>query len=109
MSSWYIFSSLGFYPVNPANGKYVIGSPVFDEAVLRITGGKEFKIKTINNSRKNIYVQEVTLNGRKYTKTFITYREIMRGGEMILTLGPEPSRIWGRSREDWATSPVDSD
>jgi predicted alpha-1,2-mannosidase len=106
MSSWYVFSTLGFYPVNPANGKYVIGSPVFDKAVLRLTGGRTFTVSTVNNSDKNMYVQSIMLNGKPYTKTFIHYRDIMAGGEMVVTMGGKPG-VWGTNKKDWATSSVE--
>jgi putative alpha-1,2-mannosidase len=62
ISSWYIFSSLGFYPVNPAQGVYAFGSPLFDEAIINLENGKKFVIKTINNSDDNTYIQSIKLN-----------------------------------------------
>lgn len=106
MSSWYVFSSLGFYPANPINGKYIIGSPLFDAAKIRLPNNKTFTVKTVNNSEKNIYVQRIELNGAAYTKTYITYRDIMNGGELVITMGPEPGD-WGTQKKDWATSVVE--
>jgi predicted alpha-1,2-mannosidase len=106
MSSWYVFSSLGFYPVNPANGKYVIGSPIFDTVVLNLPEGKTFTVRSVNNFGKNIYIQKITLNGIPYTKTTIHYRDIMRGGEMVIVMGQMPG-TWGVDKKDWATSSLD--
>jgi putative alpha-1,2-mannosidase len=74
MSAWYVFSSIGFYPVNPANGAYVFGSPLFDEAEIELPEGKTFKVVAENNSKQNIYIQSATLNGQPYEKTFITHK-----------------------------------
>ena len=62
MSSWYVFSSLGFYPVNPSNGIYVFGRPIFDKVALKLPENKVFEIRTVNNSRENKYIQSVQLN-----------------------------------------------
>ncbi|HEY8934525.1 MAG TPA: GH92 family glycosyl hydrolase, partial [Cyclobacteriaceae bacterium] len=104
MSSWYVFSTLGFYPVNPANGAYVIGSPAVDKAVLHLPHNKTFTITAKNNSSKNIYIQQITFNGKPYTKTYITYQDIMSGGELSIEMGDKPSTIWGVNKEDWAKS-----
>lgn len=101
MSAWYIFSAIGFYPVNPANGEYVIGTPLADKTELSLSNGKHFLIKTIGLSKKNIYVQKGTLNGHPYTKSFIEHADIMRGGELVLYMGDQPSPTWGIKREDF--------
>ena len=94
MSAWYVLSSLGIYQVEPAGGKFVIGSPLFDEATMNVGGGKTFTIRTLNNSATNIYVQSVTLNGKPYPKSYLTFQDIVAGGTLELTMGPEPSD-WG--------------
>jgi len=104
MSSWYVFSTLGFYPVNPANGAYVIGSPAVDKAVLHLPHNKTFTITAKNNSPTNIYIQSVMFNSKPYTKTFITYQDIMSGGELSIEMGSKPSTTWGVKKEDWAKS-----
>ncbi len=91
MSAWYILSALGFYQVAPAGGEYVFGSPLFDEAVVEVGEGKTFKITTVNNSDKNIYIQSVKLNGNPYTKSFINFSTIMAGGTIEFTMGSTPS------------------
>ncbi len=87
MSSWYIFSSLGFYPVNPAEGLYRFGSPLFDEATVNLENGKQFKMMTVNNSKENKYIQSITLNGEKINRNYISHKEIMDGGIIIFTMG----------------------
>jgi len=100
MSAWYILSSLGFYPVNPANSAFIFGSPVFDEATIQLPGGKQFTIKTINNSEKNIYIQSVALNGKPYTRSFITYNDILQGSTLQITMGAEPNKTFGTAPTD---------
>jgi len=100
MSAWYILSSLGFYPVNPANSAFVFGSPIFDEATIQLPGGKQFTIKTINNSETNIYIQSVALNGKPYTRSFITYNDILQGSTLQITMGAEPNKTFGTAPAD---------
>ncbi|HEX3007897.1 MAG TPA: GH92 family glycosyl hydrolase, partial [Bacteroidales bacterium] len=90
MSSWYLMSSMGFYPANPASGAYVFGSPLFDEVTVNLPDQKQFTLKANNNSEKNIYIQSVKLNGNPYTKSYITYKDIMKGGTLEFEMGPEP-------------------
>ena len=91
MSAWYIFSAMGFYPVNPANGVYVFGSPAVSSATIHLPGNKIFTLKTINNTKANVYIQSVTYNGKPYTKSWFTHAMLMNGGEFILTMGDKPS------------------
>uniref|UniRef100_UPI0032190E02 GH92 family glycosyl hydrolase n=2 Tax=Bacteroides TaxID=816 RepID=UPI0032190E02 len=91
MSAWYVFSAMGFYPVNPADGRYIIGTPVFDECTLKLSGNKGFRIQTIRKSPEDIYIQSVTLNGKKYKDFFITHQDITNGGTMIFKMGKKPS------------------
>lgn len=95
MSAWYVFSAMGFYPVNPADGRYIIGSPLLDECTLKLAGNKEFRIRTIRKSPEDIYIQSVTLNGKKHKDFFITHQDIMNGGTMIFKMGKKPSG-WGK-------------
>ena len=85
-SAWYIYSAIGFYPVNPANGEYVIGTPLADKSELTLLSGKHFIVKAEALSDKNIYVQKATLNGKPYTKTFIKHADIVKGGALVLYL-----------------------
>jgi putative alpha-1,2-mannosidase len=87
MSAWYIFSSLGFYPVFPASGQYIIGSPLFDKATLQLGGGKTFTVQTVNNSAENIYVQSMQLNGKPYANNYLLHSDIVKGGVLKMVMG----------------------
>lgn len=91
MSAWYIFSSMGFYPVFPASEKYVFGTPLFEKLTLTLDGDKTFIVKAKQLSDKNIYIQSVQLNGKPHTKSFIMHDDIISGGELIFTMGNTPS------------------
>ena len=91
MSAWYILSSLGFYQVEPAGGRYVFGSPLFNEASMNVGNGKTFRIIAHNNSKENMYIQSVKLNGKTYTRCYIDFKDIVRGGKLEFTMGNKPS------------------
>lgn len=95
MSSWYIFSALGFYPANPISGEYVFGSPLFDEATINLESGKKFTIKVQDNSPENIYIQKITLNGKVHSSSVLKHQEITRGGNLTIKMGKQPSKTWG--------------
>jgi predicted alpha-1,2-mannosidase len=80
MSAWYVFSAMGFYPVNPASGVYDFGSPLFEEVKLNLGNGKTFTVRANNVSEENKYIQSVKLNGEPYDKLFITHEDLMQGG-----------------------------
>lgn len=103
MSAWYVFSALGFYPVNPASGEYVIGSPIVDEAVISLRGSAVFHIKTSNNGPGNKYVQSVKLNGRPYTRNYFLHSELEKGGTLEIKMGSKPSK-WGTGEKDQPSS-----
>lgn len=90
MSSWYAFSSLGFYPVFPASGKYVFGSPLFDKATIKLPGGKTFTVIAENGGPENIYIQDIKLNGRRYTRSYIDHMDIVKGGTLVFMMGKSP-------------------
>ena len=90
MSAWYIFSSLGFYPVTPGSAYYALGSPLIKEAKIHLDNGKELVIKAKNQSNKNIYVKSVTINGKKLTGTLLSHQDIMNGGEIIFVMSSTP-------------------
>lgn len=90
MSAWYVLSALGLYQVNPAGGPYVFGSPIIDEATIRTSSGKTLHITVKNNSAVNKYLQRIILNGKKFTQPFISYKDIIAGGELVITMGPKP-------------------
>lgn len=89
MSAWYILSSMGFYQMEPAGGRYYFGSPLFDEVKIELPKGS-FTVKTLNNSATNIYIQSIRLNGEFYDLPYITYDDIMRGGVLEIEMGSTP-------------------
>ena len=91
MSAWYIFSAMGFYPVNPANSIYNIGSPVLKSAVIRLDNGESFTVKTTNVSKANCYIQSMRLNNKPYNKSYITQADIVNGGTLEFVMGNKPS------------------
>jgi len=100
MSAWYIFSALGFYPVFPSNGAYVLGSPLFKQASIKLSKGKEFKVETENYSPDNIYIQSALLNEKNYTKSYITQENIINGGVLKLVMGKTPNKQFGTAVKD---------
>jgi len=107
MSSWYVLSSMGFYPENPSNGVYVLGSPLFRKASINLPGGKQFTVETVDNSDKNIYIQSMELNGKKYEKSYILHRDITAGGHLKIIMGSRPSPEFGKSLTDRPRSVMD--
>jgi predicted alpha-1,2-mannosidase len=87
MSAWYILSSLGFYPVNPANNEFILGAPQLKKAKLNLQNGKVFEIKANNISSQNIYSDKAILNGKILDKPFITFEQIMNGGSLDFEMG----------------------
>ncbi|MGB8491262.1 MAG: GH92 family glycosyl hydrolase [Bacteroidales bacterium] len=106
MSAWYVFSSMGFYPVNPAGGAFVFGSPLFDDVTISLPGNRQFTIKAVNNSDQNMYIQSVKLNGTTYTRSYITYKEIMNGGTLEIEMGPQPNKQFGAATDDRPKSEI---
>jgi predicted alpha-1,2-mannosidase len=102
MSAWYLFTALGFYPVNPASGDYMVGSPLFTGMSLKLANGKIFSVHAENSSAKNVYIQSATLNGRPLTAPVINYEEILAGGLLNFVMGPAPSK-WA---SDWNPAPM---
>ena len=100
MSAWYVFTALGFYPVNPANGVYAIGSPMFPKASIDLGNGKKFVVEAHGVSEDNKFIQSATLNGETYDKPYITYQDIKNGSTLVLQMGPEPNKEWGASEEN---------
>ena len=92
MSAWYIFTALGFYPVAPASGQYMLGSPAIESAVLKLENGKTLTIEAKNQSDKNVYVKKVVLNGQTLKKPYLTYSEIMNGGKLTFYMDDKPAK-----------------
>jgi predicted alpha-1,2-mannosidase len=97
MSAWYIFTALGFYPLNPASGDYLIGSPLYSKITFDLPAGKAFSVTAVNNSEQNIYIQSAKLNGMPLKIPVIHYADIVAGGKLEFQMGPTPSR-WAA---DW--------
>ena len=92
MSAWYLFSALGFYPVAPASGQYALGSPLVHSAVLHLENGQQFIIQVKNQSAKNVYVQQVTLNGHKLPQPFLAQQDVAKGGTLVFVMGARLAR-----------------
>ena len=90
MSAWYVLSALGIYQVNPANGTFVFGSPVINEATLNLPGGKSFRMVVKNNSSTNKYIGSITMNGKSYTHNFLLYKAIADGGVLTISMTDKP-------------------
>ncbi len=98
MSSWLVFTALGFYPVAPGSNQYVIGRPFVDRATLNLPNGKRFTVRTDGLSASNGYVGKVTLNGKPLARSYITHEELSAGGELRFTMQAKPDRSWATSR-----------
>ena len=105
MSAWYVFGAMGFYPVNPASGVYAIGSPMFPKVTLRTGSKKPFTIEAKNVSKVNKYIQSATLNGKEYPYSWITEKQIEKGGKLIFKMGDKPSK-WATKEKDWPVSKI---
>ena len=95
MSAWYVFSSIGIYPFNPASGEYQIGSPIFEKTTIKISENKSFTIIAKNASDENIYIQSATLNGKAFNRTTLTHSELINGGTLEFIMGKNPNKNWG--------------
>ena len=100
MSAWHIMSALGIFQVNPSNGILVFGTPRFDRSVINLPEGKTFEIVANNVNKDNIYIQSVKLNGKNYTKTYITYDDVMNGGNLTFEMGGTPNKEFGAAAKD---------
>lgn len=99
MSAWYVFSAMGFYPVNPASGNYVIGTPQFEEVEITLSDTKTFTIIADGVSDENIYIKSVSLNGEPLERSYISHEEIIAGGELIFEMGSAPNKHWAKKTE----------
>ena len=99
MSAWYIFSSMGFYPVAPGDLSYAIGAPQLPEITLQLANGKRFRVVANDLSNKNRFINSVTLNGKPLERSFITHNEIISGGELIFELSDKPNKNWARETD----------
>ncbi len=98
MAAWYIFSALGFYPVCPGSGYYVLASPSFGSATLHMASGKRFTIVAHGASDQNIYIQSARLNGRPYDLNYLSHADIAAGGTLVFEMGSRPNEHWGSAQ-----------
>ena len=97
MSAWYLLSSMGLYQVNPSDGIFVFGSPCFKKVEMKVRGGNTFTVEAPNNSKENIYIQKVYLNGKPYNKSYITYDDIINGSTLKFVMGKKPNKNFGKA------------
>ncbi|MDO4215663.1 MAG: GH92 family glycosyl hydrolase [Bacteroidales bacterium] len=100
MTSFVVFSMMGFYPVTPGLPMYVIGSPVFQDITLNLENGKTFLVKCQNYDPENKYIQSAKLNGKEWTKSWFTHEDLMNGGTLELVMGRQPNKAWGADEKD---------
>ncbi|MGG7662879.1 GH92 family glycosyl hydrolase [Dyadobacter sp. BHUBP1] len=100
MSAWLAFSMMGFYPVAPGTDQYVLGSPVFEEISIETGKKRRFTVKVKGVSDNARYIQSATLNGKPFTRTYITHGELLKGGSLVLQMGDRPNREWGVQAAD---------
>ena len=99
-SAWYIFSALGFYPVCPASDEYAMGAPLFKSATIHLENGKKFEINAPENSAENFYIDNMKLNGKRYTRNYIKHQDIMSGGKLDISMDSKPNTKRGTAKED---------
>ena len=99
-SAWYVFSAMGFYPVCPGSGEYVLGTPFFDEMKLHLENGKTVDIKALGDVDDNCYIQQLTLNGAPYSKNFITRSDLMSGAQFVFQMSAKPNLQRGTAAGD---------
>lgn len=104
MSAWAVWSMMGLYPASPVNGEYVFGSPALDKSEISMPNGKTFSIIAKNNSKKNIYIKSITLNGKPYKKTYITHNEMLKGGTLEFQMTDVPNLKFGTKKKSLPTS-----
>lgn len=97
MSAWYILSAAGIHPVCPGDNRFEITGPIFDKVSFNMPDGKTFSIIAENNSPENMYIQSARLNGVRYGRCWIDFKDIVSGGELELEMGPCPNEAWGCS------------
>lgn len=103
-SAWYVFSALGFYSVCPGSNEYVLGSPLFKSVKIELENGKEIMINASNNSKENRYIADMELNGKKYTKNYLTHEDLMKGAKINYKMSDRPNEKRGVSEKDFPYS-----
>ena len=100
MSAWYVFSAMGMYPLNPISGIYVFGSPLMEKATMSLPNGKKLNIVVKNQAKKNSYIKNIKRNGSAYSKSYITYEDILKGGTIEIEMSSTPNKNWGKAVQD---------
>jgi predicted alpha-1,2-mannosidase len=100
MSAWYMFASMGFYPLNPVSGEFLLCSPIFDKVTINLTNSKKLHIIAHKQSKSSIYINAVKWNGAPHTKNYITYTDVMQGGTLDIYLQDKPDKNWGSKPGD---------
>jgi predicted alpha-1,2-mannosidase len=103
-SAWYVFSAIGFYPVCPGSGQYVLGSPLFPKATLHLQSGKTVEIQSNNNKDGNVYVKKLLLNGKNYTHNYVEIEMLKRGAELLFDMDGKPNTQRGTAAADFPYS-----
>ena len=99
MSAWFLFNTMGFYPVTPGSNYYVIGTPCASKVTMKLGNGKTFVTIAKNYSKENMYIQSVTLNGKAWDRTYIPYKDVANGGELVFVMGNKPNKKWGTGKD----------
>ena len=103
-SAWYVFSALGFYPVCPGTTQYVLGSPIFKKATLYLQNGHQVVIKAENNSKDNVYIDSMTLNGKTYTKNYLEHYDLIEGVILDMKMSDKPNYLRGKNKNEYPYS-----
>ena len=99
-SAWYVFSALGFYPVCPGSDQYILGAPLFKKATVHLENGNDIVINAPENSNENIYIENMKLNGKEYTKNYFTHGDLMNGAKVDVKMSAAPNMQRGTAEED---------
>jgi predicted alpha-1,2-mannosidase len=103
-SAWYVFSAMGFYPVAPATDEYIMGAPLFKKVTVKLENGNELIINAPQNSDSNKYIQKMELNGKNYTKNYLSHKELMKGAVIDIEMGDTPNKNRGTKKSDFPYS-----
>jgi len=103
-SAWYVFSALGFYPVCPGSDQYVIGSPLFDRAVIHLENGKKIEISAQDNGEDKVYINELTLNGATSSQNYLTHEDLLKGAKINFEMSENPNKSRGTKKKDFPYS-----
>ena len=99
-SAWFLFSAMGFYPVAPVTGQYVIGSPLFDAMEITLDNGNKINIDAKNNNKSSVYVNQLKFNKSQYTKNWFSHKDLREGANIIFNMGDKPNFNWGSKIKD---------